>query len=85
MLKIYRFPFSWHASKWRTKSKRLVHHTLGNGDFDVFIRLLSACLRSYYLTPENCVEEMERVIDVALKERQPVYIGIPSDYMLIAK
>lgn len=23
---------------------------------------------------------MERVIDVALKERRPVYIGIPSDY-----
>ncbi|RCB88041.1 indole-3-pyruvate decarboxylase, partial [Escherichia coli] len=32
------------------------------------------------LTPENCVEEMERVIEAALKERRPVYIGIPSDY-----
>ncbi|HEJ9639823.1 TPA: alpha-keto acid decarboxylase family protein [Proteus mirabilis] len=63
------------------KSKRLVHHTLGNGDFDVFYQIAQrlACAHTI-LTPENCVEEMERVIDVALKERRPVYIGIPSDY-----
>ncbi|SPY94433.1 indole-3-pyruvate decarboxylase [Proteus mirabilis] len=69
------------ASGVQKKVKRLVHHTLGNGDFDVFYQIAQrlACAHTI-LTPENCVEEMERVIDVALKERRPVYIGIPSDY-----
>ena len=48
------FHFSWHASKWRTKSKRLVHHTLGNGDFDVFYQTAQrlACAHTI-LTPER--------------------------------
>ncbi|WP_109850555.1 thiamine pyrophosphate-dependent enzyme [Proteus sp. CA142267] len=63
------------------KSKRLVHHTLGNGDFDVFYQLGQrlACAHTI-LTPENCITEMERLIATALKERRPVYIGLPSDY-----
>lgn len=63
------------------KSKRLVHHTLGNGDFDVFYQLGQrlACAHTI-LTPENCIPEMERLIATALKERRPVYIGLPSDY-----
>ncbi|MBG5950238.1 alpha-keto acid decarboxylase family protein [Proteus terrae] len=63
------------------KSKRLVHHTLGNGDFDIFYQLGQrlACAHTI-LTPENCIPEMERLIVTALKERRPVYIGLPSDY-----
>ena len=63
------------------KSKRLVHHTLGNGDFDIFYQLGQrlACAHAI-LTPENCITEMERLIATALKERRPVYIGLPSDY-----
>lgn len=63
------------------ESKRLVHHTLGNGDFDVFYQLGQrlACAHTI-LTPENCIPEMERLIATALKERRPVYIGLPSDY-----
>lgn len=65
-------------------SKRLVHHTLGNGDFDVFYELGQrlACAHTI-LTPDNCVEETARLINTALKERRPVYIGIPSDYALM--
>lgn len=66
------------------KSKRLVHHTLGNGDFDVFYQLGQrlACAHAI-LTPENCIDEMERLITTALKERRPVYIGLPSDYAMM--
>ena len=32
------------------------------------------------LTPENAVPELERVIDVALRERRPAYITIACDY-----
>lgn len=65
-------------------SKRLVHHTLGNGDFDIFYQLGQrlACAHAI-LTPDNCVEETARLITTALKERRPVYIGIPSDYALM--
>ncbi|OAT22611.1 alpha-keto acid decarboxylase family protein [Proteus myxofaciens] len=65
-------------------SKRLVHHTLGNGDFDVFYELGQrlACAHTI-LTPDNCIEETARLINTALKERRPVYIGIPSDYALM--
>lgn len=66
------------------KSKRLVHHTLGNGDFDIFYQLAQrlACAH-VILTPENCITEMERLIATALKERRPVYIGLPSDYAVM--
>lgn len=66
------------------KSKRLVHHTLGNGDFDIFYQLAQrlACAHAI-LTPENCIAEMERLIATALKERRPVYIGLPSDYAVM--
>lgn len=66
------------------KSKRLVHHTLGNGDFDIFYQLAQrlACAHAI-LTPENCIAEMERLIATALKEHRPVYIGLPSDYAVM--
>ncbi|SUC22969.1 indole-3-pyruvate decarboxylase [Proteus vulgaris] len=66
------------------KSKRLVHHTLGNGDFDIFYQLAQRLTCAHaILTPENCIAEMERLIATALKERRPVYIGLPSDYAVM--
>jgi hypothetical protein len=32
------------------------------------------------LTPENAVQELERVIDTALHERRPAYITIPYSH-----
>ncbi|UCZ74428.1 thiamine pyrophosphate-dependent enzyme [Dickeya zeae] len=63
------------------QSSRLVHHTLGDGNFLLFYELGQrlACAHAI-LTPENCVDEMERLIHVAMKEHRPVYIGLPSDY-----
>lgn len=66
------------------KSGRLVHHTLGNGDFSLFYELGQrlACAHAI-MTPENCVQETQRLITSALRERRPVYIGFPSDYAVL--
>lgn len=66
------------------KNRKIAHHTLGNGDFDVFYKISQhlSCAHSI-LTPENCITELERLINSALFERRPVYIGIPSDYALM--
>ncbi|WP_272689301.1 thiamine pyrophosphate-binding protein, partial [Providencia sp. PROV033] len=63
------------------KNQRIMHHTLGDGDFDVFYKAAQsfACAHAI-LTPENCVSEMNRLITHALSQRRPVYIGIPADY-----
>lgn len=60
---------------------RLVHHTLGDGEFDHFCKMADSvvCARTI-LTPENCVAETERLISAALYHRRPVYLGFPADY-----
>lgn len=66
------------------KKHRLVHHSLGNGDFDVFYQMSQhlSCAHAI-LTPENCIAETERLITTALHERRPVYLGFPSDYAVM--
>ena len=63
------------------KSGRLVHHTLGDGNFSLFCELGQrlSCAHAI-MTPENCVAETERLIAAALRERRPVYMGFPFDY-----
>jgi len=62
-------------------ARRLVHHTLGDGEFDHFCKMADSvvCARAI-MTPENCVAETERVIAAALHHRRPVYLGFPADY-----
>ncbi|KAG0262250.1 hypothetical protein DFQ27_002477 [Actinomortierella ambigua] len=62
-------------------ARRLVHHTLGNGEFDLFHNMTQSvvCARAI-MTPENCVAETDRLITTALRERRPVYMGFPSDF-----
>jgi indolepyruvate decarboxylase len=61
--------------------RRVVHHTLGNGEFDLFYKMAEpvACARAI-MTPENCAEETERLIAAALYHRRPVYMTFPTDY-----
>ncbi len=46
----------------------IVHHTLGDGKFDIFMDMATpvVCARTM-LTPENCIPETERVIAAALE------------------
>lgn len=59
----------------------IMHHTLGNGEFDLFYKMTQPVVcASTILTPENAMAETDRVINAALINRQPVYIGVPADF-----
>jgi indolepyruvate decarboxylase len=63
------------------RERRLVHHTLGNGEFDVFLKMAQpAACASAILAPENAVSEMERLVSAVISHHRPVYLGIPADY-----
>lgn len=58
----------------------IVHHSLGNGEFDLFCQMTAnaVCARTV-ITAENCISETERLIAAALYHRRPVYMAFPSD------
>lgn len=60
--------------------RALVHHTLGNGEFDLFKSMSDTVVAaSAIITPANAVYETERLIAVALYDRRPVYLAFPAD------
>ena len=62
------------------EGRALVHHTLGNGKFDLFHKMAEPVVcASAVMTPQNAASELERLIADALYHRRPVYIAIPSD------
>lgn len=72
-----------------TKSQRdgmLLHHTLGNGDFNVFNKMSSAI--SCYVARLNDPHDAATLIDSAIREcwirSRPVYVTLPTD-MISAK
>src|SRR6201994_526315 len=62
------------------EGRSLVHHTLGNGEFDLFHRMAEPIVcASAVVTPQTAASETERLIAEALYHRRPVYMAIPSD------
>ncbi|HEY1442194.1 MAG TPA: thiamine pyrophosphate-binding protein, partial [Mycobacterium sp.] len=62
------------------EGRALVHHTLGNGEFDLFSRMAEPIVcASAIMTPQNAASETERLIAQALYHRRPVYMAFPSD------
>jgi indolepyruvate decarboxylase len=58
----------------------LVHHTLGNGEFDFFRKMAEPVVcASAIMTPQNVAFETERLIAQAFYHRRPVYMAFPSD------
>ena len=58
----------------------LVHHTLGNGEFDFFRKMADPVVcASAIMTPQNVAYETERLIAEALYHRRPVYMSFPGD------
>jgi indolepyruvate decarboxylase len=58
----------------------LVHHTLGNGEFDFFHKMAEKVVcASAIMTPQNAAYETERLIAEALYHRRPVYMAFPAD------
>ncbi|MCB0923997.1 MAG: alpha-keto acid decarboxylase family protein [Mycobacterium sp.] len=62
----------------RIQHLRLItHHNLGDTRYDRFQEIsASACCVSAVLTPDNCIDELERVIREALRLSMPAYIVI---------
>jgi indolepyruvate decarboxylase len=58
----------------------LVHHTLGNGEFDFFRKMAEPVVcASAIMTPQNVAFETERLIAEALHHLRPVYMAFPLD------
>jgi len=58
----------------------LMHHTLGNGEYDFFLRMTQPVVcGSAVITPQNAAYETERLIAEALYHRRPVYMAFPAD------
>lgn len=55
----------------------ITHHNLGDTDYDRFIPIsgAAACVTAV-LTPDNCIDELERAIREALRQSKPAYIVI---------
>jgi indolepyruvate decarboxylase len=64
--------------------RKLVHHTLGDGEYDLFRRMSDPVVAaSVVMTPENAARETERLIFEALYNRRPVYMAFPADLALL--
>ncbi len=61
-------------------ARALMHHTLGNGEYDLFHRMSQPVVcASAIITPQNVAYETERLIAEALYHRRPVYMAFPAD------
>jgi indolepyruvate decarboxylase len=61
--------------------RRIVHHTLADGDFDHFWRMaMPVTCAQAIMTPQNVAYETERLIAAAFYHRRPVYMGFPADF-----
>jgi indolepyruvate decarboxylase len=64
-------------------ARALMHHTLGNGEYDAFRRMSDPVVcASVVMTPQNAAHETERLIFEALYHRRPVYMSFPADLAL---
>jgi indolepyruvate decarboxylase len=61
-------------------SRAVMHHTLGNGEYDFFRRMTEPVVCGHaVMTPQNVAYETERLIAEALYHRRPVYMAFPAD------
>jgi indolepyruvate decarboxylase len=62
------------------QSHKLMHHTLLNGDFDVFRQMYThLCAYTAILTLENAEQEIPTAISIAKEKRKPVYLMLADD------
>lgn len=62
------------------QNKALVHHSLGDGQFDVFMKMFAkVTVAQTLLTEENAAAEIDRVLEECWQKKRPVYIGLPAD------
>ncbi|REI22272.1 alpha-keto acid decarboxylase family protein [Staphylococcus felis] len=62
------------------KSGRYIHHSLGTGTFDDYRKMFEPITTTQaYITTDNALEEIPRVIQAAYDEKRPVHIHLPID------
>lgn len=65
------------------KNKTLLHHNLATADYQAFKRAYSNVVETTAfintLNPINAKNEIDRVINVLIKKKKPVYIALPMD------
>src|ERR1700752_4488475 len=58
------------------EDRELVHHTLGNGEFDLFHKMAEPIVcASAAMMPKNAASETDRLIAAGLYHRRPVYLA----------
>jgi indolepyruvate decarboxylase len=56
------------------------HHTLGDGDYQHFARAYAeVTVAQAYLSADNAIAEIDRVLATSLRERRPGYLVMPTD------
>lgn len=62
------------------EENRLIHHNLNTPDYHAFIKAYSNVVEAAaFLTKYNAKEEIDRLINVMVKEKKPVYLALPVD------
>ena len=63
------------------KSGLLLHHTLGNGDYNVFVNMSRpiSCAVANLQDPATAADEIDHAIRECWLQSRPVYIGLPCD------
>lgn len=65
---------------YTTRENYSLHHSLGDGNFiNVRAAMGQFTVATAHLTPGNAVDEIDRCIRAALREKRPVHIQVPSD------
>ncbi len=75
VMKITGIPSTKHI-----ENKTLLHHNLDNADYQAFYRVYQNVVEaSAFLTKENAKSEIDRLINVMVRTKKPVYAAIPMD------
>jgi pyruvate decarboxylase len=63
------------------KNKYLLHHTLGDGQFNVFEKAARGvtAAQAFLQSAVGACEEIDRVLLVALTSARPTYLSLPTD------
>lgn len=65
------------------KEGRYVHHSLGEGQYDNYRKMYEQITTATaYITTDNALTEIPRIINTAIRERRPVHIHLPIDVAL---
>ncbi|BDD57641.1 Pyruvate decarboxylase 1 [Monascus purpureus] len=63
------------------QAKLLLHHTLGDGDYDIFADMSAkvSCAVARITDASRAASQIDSVLEECWKQSRPVYIGLPTD------